>query len=85
MTEKMDEMRKMYHKDLNNMDNIEFIQKKKLETKLSRNDGNLNAMASDLIESFEDNNTHFFEATENLPKDLKDLLQATILKQKVAF
>ena len=41
-------------------------------------------MSDELIDSIE-NNTHFFEATDTIPKDLKELLNMKIAKIKNAF
>jgi len=80
----MNEMRRNYHKDLNNNDNFEIQMKKKME-RGSRNDGGgLMSVSDELLESIE-NNTHFFEATDNIPPDVKQLLNIKIQKIKAAF
>ena len=62
-------MRRNYHKDLNNNEQHELQMKKKME-RASRNDGNLLSVSSELLDTIE-NNTHFFEATDNIPPDVK--------------
>ena len=78
----MNEMRRNYHKDLNNNENFEAQMKKRME-RGSRNGGVL-GVSDELLESIE-NNTHFFEATDNIPADVKQLLNNKILKIKTAF
>lgn len=55
-----------------------------MQLNLSRNDNRLLQMSDELIDSIE-NNTHFFEATDTIPKDLKELLNMKIMKIKNAF
>ena len=64
----MNEMRRNYHKDLNNNDNFELQMKKKME-KASRNAGDIMSVSDELFASVE-NNTHFYEATDNIPADV---------------
>jgi hypothetical protein len=83
LTEQMNEMRRNYHKDLNNNENFEAQVKKRMEAG-SRNRGGVLGVSDELLDSIE-NNTHFFEATDNIPADVKQLLNNKIQKIKGAF